>query len=117
MTNSNSMIPLLPMMEMVYKQRKIPSYKFAHSEAKGTYVVAASDITGGAVVLIEKAIYVQPTKNHPSLLQEPKYQCLMESLGKEDPSAPSTSGNNKKAAKDCLLDQNKQQNNEARVVM
>lgn len=67
---------LLPMFEMMYRKRKSDAFTFATSKEKGTHVLAAKEIEGGAIVLVEEALFSQPTKHHPSLKVMKEYQAL-----------------------------------------
>ncbi|CAB9528718.1 expressed unknown protein [Seminavis robusta] len=86
----SAMVQLLPMMEVVYNRKKATYFKMAHSNLRGTHVVAVNHIQAGAVVLIEKALHIQPTKNHPSLSVDPEYQSLIGILDGGSTSAASS---------------------------
>ncbi|CAB9513344.1 expressed unknown protein [Seminavis robusta] len=87
---------LLPMMEVVYNRKKTTYFKLAHNPAKGTHVVAIKDIEGGAVVLVEKAMYVQPTRHHSSLAVDPDFQSLIAIIDEKEDSC------NSQALRDAL---------------
>ena len=68
------MVQLLPMMEVIYNRKRATYFKMAHSRERGTHIVAVNDIEAGAVVLIENALHIQPTKHHPSLAVDPDFR-------------------------------------------